>query len=63
MESSMFDYNRHCKGSEHFGFKRYLKALFKGEIVEGKRCGLGVMIYEQGTRLYEGTWAEDQRNG
>ncbi len=63
MESSVFDYERQCRYSENFGFKRYLKALYKGEIVEAKRNGLGVMIYEQGTRLYEGQWRGDQRNG
>ena len=46
MESNVFDYNKQCRFSENFGFKRYLKALFKGEIVDGKRNGLGVMIYE-----------------
>jgi hypothetical protein len=46
MESNVFDYNKKCRFSDNFGFKRYLKALYKGEILEGKRNGLGVMIYE-----------------
>ena len=46
MESHQFDYEFDVRRSDNFGFKRYLKALYKGELNDNKRQGYGVMIYE-----------------
>lgn len=42
--------------------RRYVDALFFGEIVDKKRHGKGVMKYKSG-RVYEGDWKEDIRHG
>jgi len=42
--------------------RRYVDALFFGEMAEGKRQGKGVMKYKSG-RLYEGDWLKDLRHG
>jgi hypothetical protein len=63
MESNQFDYDKDLLSSEYFGFKRYQRALYRGEIHEGKRLGLGVIVYDGKERVYEGQWEGDQRNG
>ena len=52
MESKVFDYEilRHAPD---FGIKHYNEAVYRGELVEGKRNGLGVMQYRK-SRVYEG---------
>ena len=52
MESNMFDYEE-MKASEHFGLKKYADAIYRGEIIEGKRTGFGTMVYRK-NRIYEG---------
>ncbi len=37
-------------------------AVYRGELVNGKRTGMGVMLYKK-ARLYEGFWAGDNRHG
>ena len=61
MESTVFDYEI-LKQSPDFGMKNYNEAVYRGELQEGKRCGLGVMQYRK-ARVYEGEWKNDQRNG
>jgi hypothetical protein len=70
MESQQFNYKKDLLQSENFGFKKYLKALYRGEVIDGKRQGKGVIVYEpvpggdpRGIRVYEGEWTNDQRNG
>ena len=61
MESSVFDYEM-LKQSPNFGIKQYKDSIYRGELVNGKRAGLGVMQYRT-ARLYEGQWLNDNRNG
>ena len=63
MESLVFDYQA-CRDSEHFSIKRYVNAIYFGELIDQKREGLGIMIYgaDKGW-VYEGQWAHDKRNG
>lgn len=42
--------------------KRYVDAMFFGELLELKRHGQGVMLYKTG-RVYEGEWLNDLRHG
>ena len=42
--------------------RRYPDAVFKGQIINGKRNGKGVMRYKNG-RQYEGEWESDLRCG
>ena len=59
MESQMFDYHIVRKG-ESFGIKQYSDAIYRGELVGGKRQGVGVMLYKK-NRVYEGEWVADLR--
>lgn len=52
MESQVFEWNSVVQ-SENFGIKQYKDSVFKGELINGKRHGLGVCIYRT-ARLYEG---------
>lgn len=61
MKSDEFIYEE-VKESELFAVKHYKDSIFKGEIVERKRHGRGVIIYHNG-RLYEGEWVNDKRHG
>lgn len=56
MESNVFDYNE-VKYSDNFGMKKYHNSIYKGELLNGKRHGRGIMIYTN--RLYEGDWDND----
>jgi hypothetical protein len=42
MESQVFDYEI-LKFSQNYGLKQYNEAIYRGELVNGKRNGLGVM--------------------
>ena len=50
------------KTSTKFKKKRYMDAVYFGEIVNSKRQGKGVMRYLN-TRVYEGEWEKDLRQG
>lgn len=60
-ESSEVDIEQ-IKHSQLLRKKRYVDALFFGEIEETKRQGKGVMKYKSG-RIYEGEWISDLRHG
>lgn len=47
---------------ENFGIKRYKDSLYKGQLDERKRQGLGVLVYGSG-RVYEGEWFQERRKG
>jgi hypothetical protein len=49
------------KVSPHFKKKRYVDALYFGELVDSKRHGKGIMKYKSG-RVYEGEWFNDLRH-
>lgn len=61
MESNVFDFDEMRKASD-FGIKKYSDAIYRGQIVSGKRVGLGVMVYRK-DRVYEGNWTNDVRHG
>ena len=61
MESNVFDYTE-LKKSDNFGIKMFKDAIYRGELVNGKRVGMGVMLYRK-CRIYEGYWAGDNRHG
>ena len=61
MISQLFEYDQICT-AEEFGIKRTKNTLYKGTLIERKRQGLGVLIYDNG-RVYEGEWQDDRRNG
>jgi hypothetical protein len=61
MESNEFDYEA-VKLADTFGIKQYKDAIYKGELVERKRQGKGIIIYNNG-RCYEGEWSDDKRHG
>jgi hypothetical protein len=50
------------KTSQCFKKKRYVDALFFGELIESRRQGKGVMKYKSG-RVFEGEWIKDLRHG
>lgn len=52
MESQVFDFEL-LKQSVSFGIKNYSEAVYRGELQNGKRFGLGVMQYRK-ARVYEG---------
>ena len=60
-ESNLIDMDI-LRSSEKFRKKRYVDAIFFGDIVNMKRTGKGIMKYKSG-RLYEGDWFEDIRHG
>lgn len=55
MESNEFDYEE-LKESEAFAIKHYKNSIYRGEIVERIREGMGVITYSNG-RVYEGSWS------
>jgi len=61
MESAMFAYDE-LRSSETFGIKKYQDAIYRGQIVGGKRQGRGIMFYKK-NRVYEGEWMSDVRSG
>lgn len=63
LESDMLELEE-LKLSKQFRRKRYVDAMYFGEINEEskKRVGKGVMIYKTG-RFYEGEWLNDLRHG
>jgi hypothetical protein len=50
------------KLGQNFRKKRYVDAVFFGELINGKRNGKGIMKYKSG-RVYEGEWLNDLRHG
>ena len=38
------------------------ESIFKGNFVDDKRVGKGVMTYPDGT-IYDGDWVDDVKNG
>ena len=54
MESNAFDYEE-IRNSETFGIKKYADSVYRGELKDNKREGVGVMVYRK-NRVYEGTW-------
>jgi hypothetical protein len=42
MESHQFEYLEDVRQQENFGFKQYAQAVYRGQLLEGKRVGLGV---------------------
>jgi hypothetical protein len=60
-ESELIDFNK-LRMSEKFKKKRYVDAIYFGEIERMRRNGIGVMKYKSG-RLYEGEWVDDIRDG
>ena len=54
MESQVFDYAMLQQAAE-FGMKQYNEAIYRGELANGKRSGLGIMQYRK-ARVYEGQW-------
>ena len=61
MISKLFEYNQICE-AEEFNIKRTKNTMYRGTLIERKRQGLGVLIYDNG-RVYEGEWQDDRRNG
>ena len=57
----MFDYEG-VRNLEIFGIKKYQDAIYRGELINGKRNGWGVMFYKK-NRVYEGQWLGDVRHG
>ena len=45
LESCVFDYEE-VKQHENFGIKKYQDAIYRGELQNGKRNGLGVDVTE-----------------
>lgn len=50
------------KSSPHLKVKKFKESAFYGEIVNGKRHGQGIMIYNN-DRVYEGHWENDYKHG
>ena len=48
--------------SSYLKIKKYKDSAYYGEIVNGKRHGLGVMLYGN-HRIFEGNWECDFKNG
>lgn len=61
MLTDLFDFDQ-LKMMDNFAVKRYKDSLYRGEIVDKQRQGLGVCVYENG-RIYEGSWLFDRRHG
>lgn len=61
MESGTFDFEE-IKQRDTFGIKMFKDSCYKGELLNNKRNGAGVMIYRK-CRLYEGYWQGDNRHG
>lgn len=61
MESDVFDFNE-LKNSEMFGIKKYQDAIYKGEILSGKRNGKGVYKWNNG-EIYDGEWKNGVKEG
>ena len=59
MESTLFDFDEVHK-QDNFGIKRYADAIYRGELLNSKRHGYGVMFYKK-NRVYEGAWYNDVR--
>jgi hypothetical protein len=61
MLTDLFDFEQLTQ-QDTFAVKRYKDSLYRGEIADKQRHGLGVCVYENG-RIYEGSWVYDKRHG
>jgi hypothetical protein len=61
MESAVFQYDA-MRASDAYGIKKYSDAIYRGQLLNGKRNGNGVMFYKK-NRVYEGGWLADVRHG
>jgi hypothetical protein len=59
--SSILHLNQ-LKSSDHLKLKKFKEAVYFGEIVNAKRHGQGIMVYNN-DRLYEGHWENDYKQG
>ena len=50
------------KESPNLRYKPYKESTYYGEVHNGKKQGLGVMIYKN-QRIYEGEWSSDAKKG
>ena len=50
------------RSSNNLKLKKYREAAYYGQIVNGKRHGQGVMIYNN-DRIFEGNWERDYKQG
>lgn len=57
----IFDFEK-VKNSPNFAVKNYKDSMYRGEIINSKRHGLGVITYSN-NRVYEGEWMNDKRSG
>eukprot|EP00826_Nyctotherus_ovalis_P019763 TRINITY_DN1613_c0_g2_i1.p1 TRINITY_DN1613_c0_g2~~TRINITY_DN1613_c0_g2_i1.p1 ORF type:complete len:474 (-),score=97.51 TRINITY_DN1613_c0_g2_i1:133-1554(-) len=48
--------------SSNCGIKYYSDSYYEGQLLNGKRNGRGLMVYNTG-RVYEGDWVDDYREG
>ena len=48
--------------SPNLKIKKFKESAYYGEIVNGKRHGQGIMIYNN-ERVYEGLWENDYKQG
>jgi hypothetical protein len=60
MISNEFDYEQ-VRLSENFGIKQYRDSIYRGQLdpQTKKRQGLGVLVYTEKGRVYEGEWNEN----
>ena len=61
MITDLFDFEL-LKKQKNFAIKRYKESLYRGEVTNGMRQGIGICVYENG-RVYEGSWDVDKRHG
>lgn len=59
--SAMIDFEK-LKSSSYLKLKKFRESAYYGEIVNSKRHGQGVMIYNN-DRVYEGNWENDYKHG
>ena len=64
MISNEFDYEKVVL-LDTFGIKQYRDSIYRGELDPNtkKRQGLGVLMYNEKGRVYEGEWDKDKRHG
>ena len=61
MSSKLFDLCK-LRKSPQYGIKKYSDSYYEGELLNEKRHGKGIMIYNNG-RIYEGEWVNDEKSG
>lgn len=60
-KSDIVDFEK-LKNSPNLKLKKFREAAYYGEIVNGRRHGVGVIIYNN-ERVYEGHWECDYKQG